>query len=87
MPAAARISEFLARQQDAEQRFLAELVRVPSDNPPGDCAPHAERAATLLEGLGLTVERHPVPEAAGARARHASARPTSWSGAASARAR
>jgi succinyl-diaminopimelate desuccinylase len=63
MPAAARISEFLARQQDAEQRFLAELVRVPSDNPPGDCARHAERAAELLEGLGFTVERHPVPDA------------------------
>jgi acetylornithine deacetylase/succinyl-diaminopimelate desuccinylase-like protein len=57
------ISEFLARQQDAQARFLAELVRVPSDNPPGDCARHAERAAKLLEGLGLEVERHPVPEA------------------------
>jgi acetylornithine deacetylase/succinyl-diaminopimelate desuccinylase-like protein len=45
----------------AEERFLAELVRVPSDNPPGDCAPAAERAAALLEGLGFVVERHPVP--------------------------
>jgi acetylornithine deacetylase/succinyl-diaminopimelate desuccinylase-like protein len=46
----------------AEQvEFLAELVRVPSDNPPGDCAAHAARAATLLEVLGFTVERHPVP--------------------------
>ncbi len=44
-------------------KFLAELVRVPSDNPPGDCAPHARRTAELLEGLGFTVERHPVPEA------------------------
>ncbi|HTC44068.1 MAG TPA: ArgE/DapE family deacylase [Steroidobacteraceae bacterium] len=44
-------------------RFLAELVRVPSDNPPGDCAPHARRAAELLEGLGFSVERHEVPTA------------------------
>jgi len=44
-------------------RFLAELVRIPSDNPPGDCAPHAQRAAQLLEGLGFTVERHVVPAA------------------------
>jgi acetylornithine deacetylase/succinyl-diaminopimelate desuccinylase family protein len=36
-------------------------VRVPSDNPPGDCARHAREAATLYEGLGFTVERHPVP--------------------------
>jgi acetylornithine deacetylase/succinyl-diaminopimelate desuccinylase family protein len=41
--------------------FLAELVRVPSDNPPGDCRPHALRTAELLEGLGFTVERHEVP--------------------------
>ena len=26
--------------------------QVPSDNPPGDCAPHAQRAAALLEDLG-----------------------------------
>jgi acetylornithine deacetylase/succinyl-diaminopimelate desuccinylase-like protein len=45
---------------DAEA-FLAALVRQPSDNPPGDCAPHAELAASLLEAMGLGVERHPVP--------------------------
>jgi len=48
---------------EAQRRFLAELVRTPSDNPPGDCAPHAARTAELLEGLGLPVERHTVPEA------------------------
>ncbi len=41
--------------------FLRELVKIPSDNPPGDCAPHADRAARLLEEMGFTVERHPVP--------------------------
>lgn len=46
---------------DAETRFLAELVKIPSDNPQGDCAPHAVRAAELLEAMGFTVERHPVP--------------------------
>ncbi len=48
----------LAREVD----FLKALVRVPSDNPPGDCAPHAEVAGQLLEELGFTVERHVVPE-------------------------
>lgn len=42
--------------------FLKALVRVPSDNPPGDCAPHAEVTGKLLEELGFIVERHPVPE-------------------------
>lgn len=55
------IRDFLERQRDAQVRFLAELVKVPSDNPPGDCHAHAECAAVLLEQLGLTVERHPVP--------------------------
>ena len=45
-----------------EVDFLKALVRVPSDNPPGDCAPHAEVAGQLLEELGFTVERHAVPE-------------------------
>ena len=48
--------------------FLAELVKVPSDTPPGDNAAHAERAAALLAGLGFEVERHPLPAAAVAEA-------------------
>jgi len=56
-----KIRDFLAGERRGETQFLAELVKLPSDNPPGDCAPHAERAASLLEGLGLEVERHPVP--------------------------
>ncbi len=45
-----------------EVAFLKAMVAVASDNPPGDCAPHAEAAARELEALGFTVERHPVPE-------------------------
>ncbi|MGE3067158.1 MAG: M20/M25/M40 family metallo-hydrolase [Hyphomicrobiaceae bacterium] len=44
-----------------EVAFLADLVEQPSDNPPGDCAAHAERAAVLLGALGFDVERHVVP--------------------------
>ncbi len=57
------IRTFLADQQDAQTRFLAELVKVPTDNPPGDCDAHANRAAALLEELGFQVERHKVPDA------------------------
>lgn len=46
-----------------EVAFLKELVKVPSDNPPGDCARHGEKSAELYEGLGFKVERHKVPEA------------------------
>ena len=57
------IHDFLLREHAAQTAFLAELVKVASDNPPGDCRRHAERAAGLLEVLGLKVERHPVAEA------------------------
>jgi succinyl-diaminopimelate desuccinylase len=56
------VRDFLDRSDAAAVDLLAELVRVPSDNPPGDCAPHALRAAELLEQRGFGVERHPVPE-------------------------
>jgi acetylornithine deacetylase/succinyl-diaminopimelate desuccinylase-like protein len=48
---------------DEEVRFLQELIRVPTDTPPGHNAPHAERTAALLAGFGFEAERHPVPEA------------------------
>ena len=35
------IGEFVDREFARETAFLAELVKVPSDNPPGDCAAHA----------------------------------------------
>jgi succinyl-diaminopimelate desuccinylase len=57
------IRSFLEGERARQTAFLAELVRTPSDNPVGDCAAHAERAAQLLAGLGFTVERHVVPEA------------------------
>ncbi len=66
------IVAFVDRDFARETEFLAELVKVPSDNPPGDCAAHAKRARRLLERLDLAVDAHDVPrstvEAAGIRA-------------------
>ena len=56
------IRDFLHGQREAQTRFLAELVTVPSDNPPGDCQRHADRAAQLLRELGLGAEAHRVPD-------------------------
>ena len=46
---------------DEQVQFLQALVRVPTDTPPGNNAPHAERTAELLEGFGFEVEKYPVP--------------------------
>jgi acetylornithine deacetylase/succinyl-diaminopimelate desuccinylase family protein len=48
---------------DEQVKFLQELIRVPTDTPPGNNAPHAERTAVLLADFGLTAEKHAVPQA------------------------
>ena len=48
---------------DEQVKFLQELIRVPTDTPPGNNAPHAERTAELLQAFGLSAEKHPVPQA------------------------
>ena len=47
---------------DEEVRFLQALVQVPTDTPPGNNAPHAERTAALLAEWGYTAEKHAVPD-------------------------
>ena len=41
--------------------FLRDLVRRPTENPPGDTGDAIEWLAGSLEARGLVVERHPVP--------------------------
>jgi acetylornithine deacetylase/succinyl-diaminopimelate desuccinylase-like protein len=48
---------------DEQVRFLQELIRVPTDTPPGNNAPHADRAAELFNAMGLATEKYPVPAA------------------------
>jgi acetylornithine deacetylase/succinyl-diaminopimelate desuccinylase-like protein len=61
MTLADQISALVDRDFTRETEFLAALVKAASDNPPGDCAPHAARAKQLLEQLGFAVEAHAVP--------------------------
>ncbi|MBL8522655.1 MAG: M20/M25/M40 family metallo-hydrolase, partial [Betaproteobacteria bacterium] len=46
---------------DEEVKFLQELVKVPTDTPPGNNAPHADRTAELLKPFGFEAEKHAVP--------------------------
>jgi succinyl-diaminopimelate desuccinylase len=59
----ARLDAWIDAHFDDEVRFLQALVQVPTDTPPGNNAPHAERTAALLAEMGYTAERHPVPVA------------------------
>ena len=57
----AALDAWVDKNFDDEVGFLQELVRVPTDTPPGNNAPHAERTAQLLEGFGFDAEAHAVP--------------------------
>jgi len=55
------LGRFIDAHHPEQVEFLREIVRVPSDTPPGNNAPAAEKAAALLTALDFKVERHPVP--------------------------
>jgi acetylornithine deacetylase/succinyl-diaminopimelate desuccinylase-like protein len=57
------IGDNVRQRAPAAAALLAALVKMPTDNPPGDLAAAAAATARLLEGLGFVVERHDVPPA------------------------
>jgi succinyl-diaminopimelate desuccinylase len=57
-----QLDQWIDAHFDEEVRFLQELVRVPTDTPPGNNTPHALRTAELLGQMGLTAEQHEVPQ-------------------------
>ena len=59
----AQIDAWIDQHFDEQVRFLQALVQVPTDTPPGNNAPHAERTAELLADMGLGAEKHAVPQA------------------------
>ena len=56
-----RLAGWVDQNFDAEVAFLQQLVRMPTDTPPGDNAPYALAVAGMLEEWGWQVGRHPVP--------------------------
>ncbi len=62
-PHDAQLDAWVEAHFDEEVRFLQALVQVPTDTPPGNNAPHAERTAALLQAFGYQAEQHAVPEA------------------------
>ncbi len=46
---------------DKQVAFLQGVVRIPTDTPPGNNAPHAEAVAEMVRAFGWEAERHAVP--------------------------
>jgi len=57
----AQLDAWIDAHFDEQVAFLQALIRVPTDTPPGNNAPHAERAAELFDAMGLSADRYPVP--------------------------
>ena len=62
-PQYAQLDAWIDAHFDEQVKFLQALVQVPTDTPPGNNAPHAERTADLLKAFGYEAEKHPVPAA------------------------
>ncbi len=58
-----KIDAWVDAHFDEQTRFLQALIQVPTDTPPGNNTPHALRAAELIEAMGLSIEKHEVPQA------------------------
>ncbi len=63
MPRYAELDAWIDAHFGDEVKYLQALVQVPTDTPPGNNAPHAERTAELLAGFGFEAEKHAVPQA------------------------
>ncbi len=59
----AQLDAWIDAHFDEQVKFLQALVQVPTDTPPGNNAPHAERTAELLSPMGFVAEKHTVPAA------------------------
>lgn len=58
----AALDAWIDQHFDEQVTFLQALVQVPTDTPPGNNAPHAERTAELIKPFGFEAEKHVVPE-------------------------
>ena len=46
---------------DEQVAFLQDVIRIPTDTPPGNNAPHADAVAHMVESYGWSAEKHAVP--------------------------
>ena len=57
-----KITQWIDAHFDEEVALLQQVLRVPTDTPPGNNTPHAETVAELVKAYGWAAEKHAVPE-------------------------
>ena len=57
-----KLTQWIDVHFDEEVALLQQVLRVPTDTPPGNNTPHAETVAELVKAYGWSAEKHVVPE-------------------------
>ncbi|QJD99135.1 M20/M25/M40 family metallo-hydrolase [Massilia forsythiae] len=57
-----RLLAWIDAHFDEQVAFLQEMIRIPTDTPPGNNAPHADAVADRLRDYGWQAEKHAVPQ-------------------------
>jgi succinyl-diaminopimelate desuccinylase len=57
-----KLTSWIDAHFDEEVAFLQQMVRIPTDTPPGNNAPHADAVADAVAGFGWSAEKHAVPD-------------------------
>jgi acetylornithine deacetylase/succinyl-diaminopimelate desuccinylase family protein len=57
-----KLTQWIDAHFDEEVALLQQVLRVPTDTPPGNNTPHAETVAELVKAYGWHAEKHVVPE-------------------------
>jgi acetylornithine deacetylase/succinyl-diaminopimelate desuccinylase family protein len=57
-----RLCAWIDQHFDEEVGVLQQLIRIPTDTPPGNNAPHADAVADLVQAWGWRAEKHAVPQ-------------------------
>src|SRR5439155_26442084 len=65
LPTGDPLGVWLGRHEVDVVAYLRDLVRIPIDNPPGDCAEIALRVEDEFRRFGIDVERHDVQRESG----------------------
>ncbi len=58
-----QLDQWIDAHFEEQVQFLQQLIRVPTDTPPGNNTPHALRTAELLAEMGMPAEQHCPPQA------------------------
>lgn len=58
-----QLADWIDAHFDEQVALLQQVLRVPTDTPPGNNAPHADTVAELVKQYGWHAEKHAVPQA------------------------